>query len=77
MRRSVLSLLVLFLLASATFADQVTLKNGDRLSGNIVSGDGKTLLLKTDFAGDVTIQWDAITGIEKDAPFFEEVPRGE
>ncbi len=41
-------------------ADQVTLKNGDRLSGDIVSGDGKTLLIKTEFAGDITIQWDAI-----------------
>jgi putative salt-induced outer membrane protein YdiY len=64
MSRSVLSLLALFLLASVAVADQVTLKNGDRLTGSIVSGDGKTLLLKTDFAGDVTIQWDAITGIE-------------
>jgi putative salt-induced outer membrane protein YdiY len=42
----------------------VVLKNGDRLSGKIVAGDGKTLLLKSDFAGDVTIRWDAITQIE-------------
>jgi Protein of unknown function, DUF481 len=64
MRRSVLSLAVLLLLGSAALADQVVLKNGDRLTGSIVSGDGKTLLLKTEFAGDVTIQWDAITAIE-------------
>jgi putative salt-induced outer membrane protein YdiY len=64
MRRCFLPLLVLFLFASAAFADQVTLKNGDRFSGNIVTGDGKTLLLKTEFAGDITIQWDAITAIE-------------
>jgi putative salt-induced outer membrane protein YdiY len=47
-----------------TPADQVVLRNGDRLSGKIVAGDGKTLLLKSDFAGDVTIQWDAITDLE-------------
>jgi putative salt-induced outer membrane protein len=64
MRRSLLSFFVLLLVSSAVRADQVTLKNGDRLSGKIVNGDGKTLLIKSDFAGDVTIQWDAITGIE-------------
>ena len=65
MRRSFLfSLVLLFLFVSAAHADQVTLKNGDRLSGTIVNGDGKTLLVKTEFAGDVTIQWDAITAID-------------
>src|SRR5271167_740737 len=64
MRRSLLLGTVLFLSASLALADQVTLKNGDRYSGAIVSGDGKTLLLKTEFAGDVTINWDAITAIE-------------
>ena len=64
MRRSLLSVFALLLVTSAVRADQVTLKNGDRLSGKIVSGDGKTLLIKSDFAGDVTIEWDAITGIE-------------
>ena len=44
--------------------DKVTLKNGDRFSGTIVSADGKTLLLKTEFAGDISVQWDAITAIE-------------
>lgn len=64
MRRSLLCGIVLLLVAASGRADQVILKNGDRLSGKIVSGDGKTLLLKSEFAGDVTIQWDAITGIE-------------
>ena len=64
MRQSALCVLFIAVCASATLADQVTLKNGDRLSGDIVSGDGKTLLLKTEFVGDVTIKWDAIVGIE-------------
>jgi len=68
MRRSLFLALSLFLFASATLADQVALKNGDRLTGKIVTGDGKTLLLKTEFAGDVTIQWDAITAIESSDP---------
>jgi hypothetical protein len=64
MRRTLFSIFVFLLAAFGTRADQVILKNGDRLSGNIVAGDGKTLLLKSEFAGDVTIQWDAITDIE-------------
>ena len=64
MRRSLLCVSLFLLVVTAARADQVTLKNGDRLSGKIISGDGKTLVLKSDFAGDVTIQWDAITGIE-------------
>jgi len=56
--------LVVFLFASsALFADQVTLKNGDRLTGTVVKSDGKTLLLHTDAAGDVTFKFDAIQEI--------------
>lgn len=53
-------------LSQAAFADQITLKNGDRLSGTIVKSDGKTLLLHTEFAGDVTVQFSAITQIKSD-----------
>jgi putative salt-induced outer membrane protein YdiY/small nuclear ribonucleoprotein (snRNP)-like protein len=42
------------------FADQVTLKNGDRLTGTVVKSDGKTLVLHTDAGGDLTIQFTAI-----------------
>ena len=64
MHRTVFIVFVLLLAALGARADHVALKNGDRLTGNIVTGDGKTLLLKSEFAGDVTIQWDAITDIE-------------
>jgi Protein of unknown function, DUF481 len=64
-RMSVLTILSLLLLSLPVFADQLTLKNGDRLSGTIVKldDDAKTLLIKTDLAGDVTVKWDAITAI--------------
>jgi putative salt-induced outer membrane protein YdiY len=53
-----------FLAVSATlFADQVTLKNGDRLTGTILKSDGKTLVLHTEAAGDVTIKFETIQGI--------------
>src|SRR5271165_173918 len=61
--RSFLAGVFLCVCATGALADQITLKNGDRLTGTIVSSDAKTLLLKTDFAGDVTLQWDAVTAI--------------
>jgi putative salt-induced outer membrane protein YdiY len=64
MRRSILCAVLFLSPATAATADQVTLKNGDRLTGTIVSADGKTLLLKSEFAGDVSISWEAVTGIE-------------
>jgi len=65
-RFELLTLIALFGLSSALFADQVTLKNGDRLTGTVVKSDGKTLVLHTDAAGDVTIQFAAIQEIKTD-----------
>jgi putative salt-induced outer membrane protein YdiY len=52
--------------SSLLFADQVTLKNGDRLTGSVVKSDGKTLVLHTDAAGDVTLKFDAVQEIKAD-----------
>src|SRR6202795_3185537 len=57
-----------FLLTQAVLADQVTLKNGDRLSGNILKYDGKNLVLKSELAGDVTISWENVTGVTSTQP---------
>ena len=43
------------------------LKNGDRLTGSITKSDGKTLVLKTDYAGDLTIKFDAIQSLSSTA----------
>ena len=63
----VLSLIALFGFSTALFADQVTLKNGDRLTGTVVKSDGKTLTLHTDAAGDVTLKFDSIQEIKTEA----------
>jgi len=49
-------------------ADRVGLKNGDRLTGDILKSDGKELVLKSDFAGTVTIQWEAVESIAAPEP---------
>ena len=58
-------------------ADQVVLKNGDRLTGTIVDSDGKTLTLKSTFAGEVKIQWDAVQEITSDEPVYVSAKGGE
>ena len=68
MRRSVLIGVGLCLLAVGARADQVTLKNGVRLTCTSVKSDAKTLLIKTDLAGDVNVQWDAVTSIVSSQP---------
>ncbi len=56
------------LFCTGAFADQIVLKNGDRLTGTIVKSDAKTLLLKTEFVGDVTVQWPAIESFTSTQP---------
>ena len=75
MTRNVCSMLCL--ITSLTWADQVTMKNGDRLSGSIVKYDGKNLLLKSEFAGPVVIPWEAVTAINSAVPVNVELKDGQ
>lgn len=63
-------------LSSTLFADQITLKNGDRLTGTVVKSDGKTLVLHTDAAGDVEFKFDAIQDIQTDQPLHVSLKGG-
>jgi len=67
-KESTVLLVVLLLLCPSLFADQITLKNGDRLTGTIEKCDAKTLVIKTDAAGEVTVQWPAIDSITSTQP---------
>jgi putative salt-induced outer membrane protein len=58
-----LGLIFVFLLPASLFADQIVLKNGDRLTGTIEQSDGKTLVMKTELAGEVTVDWPSVQGI--------------
>jgi small nuclear ribonucleoprotein (snRNP)-like protein len=49
-------------------ADQVTLKNGDRITGSIVKKDEKTLTMKSEFLGEVTVPWDQVQTLRADEP---------
>ena len=49
--------------SARAYADEVTLKNGDRLTGSVVKKDGKDLTVKTDQFGVVTTSWDQVASI--------------
>ena len=66
-----------FLFCIHAKADQVTLENGDRLSGNIVKSDRHTMTMMTEFLGEVTIQWDAIGEIISDQELFVAAANGQ
>jgi putative salt-induced outer membrane protein YdiY len=63
-------------LCTAAFADQISLTNGDRLTGTIVKSDGKELVIQTEAAGTVTVHWDAIDGVESSKPLHFELKNG-
>jgi YD repeat-containing protein len=68
MKSLTLAIAAIVLLAPCVFADQITLTNGDRLTGDVIRSDGKTLVIKTEFAGEVTVQWTAIDTITSAQP---------
>lgn len=72
---AVLSLVCLGLCAQV-LADEVKLKNGDRVTGSIVKADGKTLTIKTDYAGVITISAEAIAEITSAEPLYFALAEG-
>ena len=70
------SAVLVFLAAGAAGADQVTLKNGDRVTGTIVKKDGKTLTIKTDQFGTVSTGWDQVSSVKTSGPVNVSVAGG-
>ena len=68
MSKRIVLLLCLLGIGVVSFAEQVTLKNGDRLTGAIQSMDGKKLVVKTSYAGDVSIDWSEVSQFSSDKP---------
>ncbi len=66
--KHLLQLTVVALCSASTHADEILLKNGDRLTGTILNKSGKFLELKTDYAAKVVIKWEAIKTLKTDKP---------
>jgi putative salt-induced outer membrane protein YdiY len=58
----------LFLSFGRVFADEVWLKNGDRLTGRVVSLEEGALLFSTTYAGDISIKWEEVVNLKTEEP---------
>ena len=56
------------ILAGAAWADEIYLRNGNRLSGKIVSLGEQKLMLGTEFAGQLVIDWAHVDRVTTDEP---------
>ncbi|OEU65179.1 MAG: hypothetical protein BBJ57_09660 [Desulfobacterales bacterium PC51MH44] len=55
-----------FFIAGNSLADEVRLKNGDKLTGQIVRMIENKLVFKTPYAGEITITWQEVAGVRSD-----------
>lgn len=53
-------------LGHSALADEVHLKNGDLIKGEIIKKETDKLILKTEYAGEIGIAWSAITSLHSD-----------
>ncbi len=67
-RATTIAIACILTCATAAFSDEIQLKNGDRLSGQIVSLTEGKLVLKSQLAGEITINLSDIRTFSSDAP---------
>lgn len=60
------ALLILFI--PTVFADQITMKDGDRITGAIVKKDGDSVTIKSASFGTVTLKWSDVAAVKSDQP---------
>jgi putative salt-induced outer membrane protein YdiY len=66
-----------FTFSSALVADQIVLTNGDRITGEILKSDDKELVIKSEYAGEVTVQWPAVQAITSTQPLHVSLNNGQ
>jgi hypothetical protein len=64
----VLFSLLACLFLSTAWADQIELKDGDRITGNIVKKDGETVTVDSKSFGTVTFKWADVATVTTDQP---------
>lgn len=57
-------------LASMAAADTLVMKNGDHLTGTIEGSDGKVITFKTDYAGEIKVEWSRVKESTTEKPLY-------
>ena len=60
--------LLIGLFINAANADELLMKNGDRLQGSVISMSLGKLVFKTSYAGEITIKWDQVAKLTTEKP---------
>jgi hypothetical protein len=68
-----IAVLFFFVAVAGASADQITLKNGDRITGMIVKKDGTMLTVASTNFGTVTMLWEQVDSITTDMPAWVQV----
>jgi hypothetical protein len=63
---AVLCLSSLFLLLNSALADEVYLKNGDLLTGEILSTEDEQLIVETNYAKKIKVKFDKVVCVSSD-----------
>lgn len=74
---NLLAVLIALTVANLAFADQVVLKNGDRVTGEILKKDGDTLTIKSAHFGTITLPWAEVESVKAEQPLTVVLVDGE
>ncbi len=66
--RQGLPMVLVLLTSTCIWADQIVMKNGDKVTGSVVKKDAKTVTIKTDNFGVVTLDWEKVASVNVDTP---------
>ncbi len=66
MKKVAFCLIALVVFANSAFADQLVLKNGDRITGKVISQTDGKIAIETDYAGTVTVVADKVASVKID-----------
>ena len=61
-------------MTTCSYADEVQLSNGDRLTGEVVKMEDGILTFKTDYGGEIKISWNKVTALTSTNPMQVKVP---
>jgi len=63
-----LFLVIQFINCSMAMADELRLKNGDRITGQVITMEKNKLVFKTAYAGEITLEWHEVANLTSQSP---------
>lgn len=61
-------LLIQFIYCPISMADELRLKNGDRITGKVMAMEKNKLVFKTAYAGEITLEWHEVANLTSESP---------